>query len=664
MFSLKTMAACVACLCSATAMAEVLPEFDGGDVVVTASGVPQTRGEAPVSVTVVTAQDIADSSARTVPEVLAQSSGINVFNMGGATPAFDLHGFGITGISNTLVLIDGVRQNTNDQAPALLSMIPLEQIERIEIVRGSGAVQYGSGATGGVINIITRRPSPGEHAGSLTETLGSYALRQTDARFALAGERFSLDGYGQSMNTHHYRQNNAERMDGGGLGFNWDTGDGRMRLYVRSSSDMTRLPGARQINPVTGLNEYQQDPSGSSHLNDRYTIRLGEVGLSGDQRLGAGRLYYQLAARDKKTDGVSYDASYASWWFDHRTVDENSGSLRYVLPLPGDNRFTLGADWLYGQADDSSSSTSASSTRLYSWSKQRQQALFAEANLGLWQGARLTVGGRVQRVNDHVQCVGSGCYTYSTDTTLHAWQIGLRQALTSGWSAFFNHAQSFRLPNSDDMVSASGALQPQLSHDQQLGVEWSRAVSSLRADVFRSDVSNEIAYLPFAGLYGSNLNLPRTRHQGFEFEGRTRLPWQLGLHGSLTWQRAEFRNGTYGGVDVTGKQIPMVPQWMANLGLSWDAREATRLSLDVSYVGSQRLDNDQSNQYPAKLSAYTLVNVKLAQQFTRRLSGTVSVNNLFDRRYATYGIKSNYSSSYSVYPGDPRNYQASLTLSF
>ncbi|KAG1605746.1 hypothetical protein G6F46_013508 [Rhizopus delemar] len=68
-------------------------------------------------------------------------------------------------------MIDGVKQNTNDLSAPGLGVVPLDQVERVEIVRGSGSVQYGGGTTGGVVNIITKRPT-----GDLTGAVDLYGL--------------------------------------------------------------------------------------------------------------------------------------------------------------------------------------------------------------------------------------------------------------------------------------------------------------------------------------------------------------------------------------------------------------------------------------------------------------------------------------------------------
>lgn len=654
MFQIKVGVALVALAYAGLALADDLPEFNGDDVVVTASGVPQAKGIAPVSVSVITAKDIANSSASTVQDVLATAGGVHLIQNGRTSGTVDLHGFGLTGISNTLILVDGVRQNTNDLAPPDISYMPLASIERIEVVRGSGAVQYGDGATGGVINIITKSGYRAENHASITQTLGSFNLRQTDASFNLAGERVSLDGFAQSMNSDHFRDNNAERRDGGGLGLNWKLDDGAVRLYARSSSDSQGLAGGRTVNTLTGSNLFNSNPSATTSPNDHGNVKTNVLGLQANNKLGAGRLYFDMATRDKttSTQWVSYGG------IERRTLNEDSGSLRYVLPFAELNQWLFGYDWLSGNSTYGYGSNPGLLPTTSSF-KQRHQAVFTEGQLALWSGARATIGGRVQRIDDHVF---SSSRDIGSNKELHAWQLGVRQALGAQWSAFVQQGQSFRLANSDE-VNQSTPLLPQLSHDQQLGFEWKQDQASLRLAAFRSDVTNEIHYFPKAVPGGANVNLAPTRHQGVELEGTAPLSSTITLSGNVTVQKATFRSGqAQGGIDMSGKKIPLVPGVLANVSLAWAATENTRLNLSADYVGEQQMDNDQTNQYGSKLAAYTVVNTKLTHQFNKSVSGTFSINNLLDRHYATYGI--GYTGAYDLYPGDPRNYQASLTWAF
>ncbi len=150
------------------------PVIEADQVLVTAPSASGTLRAAPHGVTIITPEDIERSGATTVGMLLSQEANLNLQSFGGdRNAAIDIRGMGETAVSNVLVLVDGVRLNESDLTGADLSSVPLAQIERIEILRGGGAVRYGNGAVGGVINIITRRPVPGP------PTLGVLARRES-----------------------------------------------------------------------------------------------------------------------------------------------------------------------------------------------------------------------------------------------------------------------------------------------------------------------------------------------------------------------------------------------------------------------------------------------------------------------------------------------------
>lgn len=107
------------------------------------------------NVTIVTQEDIQNKGASTVAEALRGVPGLIVNSIGGSDPVFDLRGSGATAKSNTLVLLDGIPLNAVD-GTYNTSQIPVDLIDKIEVIPSGGAVMYGDGATGGVINIIRR----------------------------------------------------------------------------------------------------------------------------------------------------------------------------------------------------------------------------------------------------------------------------------------------------------------------------------------------------------------------------------------------------------------------------------------------------------------------------------------------------------------------------
>ena len=244
MFKPQQCALLVSLACAGQAYAANVPEFAGDPVIVTAGRVPQKVADVPANVTVVTSSDIANSTARTVQEVLSEYAGIHVFNSSGsnASSVVDLRGFGVTASSNTLILVDGVRQNTNDLAAVNLGSVALASIERIEIVRGVGGVAYGGGATGGNQYYHPIRVGQGL-SGRVTLTGGSYDLQQLDANLQVANQFVAFDGYVQSLKTDNYRQNNAERNDNGGVTLTLKRASGDIKLFAKTASQGLRLPG-------------------------------------------------------------------------------------------------------------------------------------------------------------------------------------------------------------------------------------------------------------------------------------------------------------------------------------------------------------------------------------------------------------------------------------
>ncbi len=133
-----------------------------GEVVVTASGQEERVARVPANVSVVTAEDIVNSTATNVAEILSTRSGIHVSDISGNKRNYsvDLRGFGESTSQYILLMVDGRRVNLDDLSGADWNTIPLDRIARIEIIRGSrGTVLYGDNATAGVINIITKEGS-------------------------------------------------------------------------------------------------------------------------------------------------------------------------------------------------------------------------------------------------------------------------------------------------------------------------------------------------------------------------------------------------------------------------------------------------------------------------------------------------------------------------
>ncbi len=129
----------------------------------------------PKNITIVTRDDIEKKGAKSVIEALKGVPGVNAKNSFGFG-SIDLRGQGAANHSNTLILIDGIRQNPADMGGSRVNNIDIANVERIEVIPGGGSVLYGDGAVGGVVNIVTRTAAATEGYRSIFAEAGKNSL--------------------------------------------------------------------------------------------------------------------------------------------------------------------------------------------------------------------------------------------------------------------------------------------------------------------------------------------------------------------------------------------------------------------------------------------------------------------------------------------------------
>jgi len=219
MFNFRPSRYCGTVVCCALSFSPIIIHAQAlslSDVVVTASRLESSSQLLPMGVTVISSEEIQNSGARHANEALRWIAGVTSrINMaGGKDQTLDLRGFGEAASSNQVVLVDGIRQNEGDMEGNSLSWIPVDMIDRIEIVRGSGSVLYGEGATAGTFNIITRKDILRD-GGSVSVLAGN--LQTTEERisaFKIHGP-LQLFFSGFKSDTDNHRENFSSNSGGG-----------------------------------------------------------------------------------------------------------------------------------------------------------------------------------------------------------------------------------------------------------------------------------------------------------------------------------------------------------------------------------------------------------------------------------------------------------------
>jgi len=642
----------------------VLAQSPEPAVVVTATRFPEQRLDAPIGMTVISAKQIAESAARTLPQLLSQEAGIVTRDStGGPDWQIDMRGFGITGDQNTLVLLNGQRLSDIELTTIGWTAIPLDSIERIEILRGSGSVLYGGGATGGAINIITRTPLPGATAAAVGGSVGTYGTKEVRAGASVAGQNVGFNVFANDYASDNYRENNRVEQKNLSTGVRLFGPAGDLTLKVDLDSQDLRLPGARTAAQL------ETDRRGTSTPGDYATRDGARLALGGSYDLGFGQFAAELGYRDTARTSLLKD--YSGFGTDTYTDARSkvwSFTPRLKMPYGAAgirNSLIVGIDldyWDYlsrrapSQAALDTPATPTSPTARVN-ATQRDQAFFAQHHSAFSQGTKLTLGVRWQRSTITAQDdFNPATYASGSKTsTPMAWEVALRQELTTTTSVYGRVGQSFRLPTIDEVYSQFGGplfdpivalLDPQTSRDYEFGAEYRTATLRSRASVFAMNLSNEIYF--FAPTF-SNINLPPSFRRGVELDVSAAISPTVSLFGNVSLTDARFRDGAIGSVDVSGNVIPLVPRWKANAGIAWQLAPNTRFSGVARYVGTQYYDNDQTNTFPSLMPAYTVVDVKFTQTVDKLTVG-VAVNNLFNKLYYSYAIRNGAGTSFNAYP--------------
>jgi iron complex outermembrane receptor protein len=621
---------------------------DEATVIVTADRFATATTSLPIGVTVITAADIAASTATTVPEVLAKLGGVQVRNNAGdPNSQIDLRGFGMSGDQNTLILLDGQRISETELVPAQLAGIPLEAIDHIEILRGSGAVLYGAGATAGTINVVTRKAAADRRDATLAAMVGSYGSSELRAGITASGERIGLSLHAGSMASDNYRRNNHVANDNLEGDLRWRFADGDVGVKFGSSREKLGLPSYRTEAQLAS------DPRGTATPDDHGSTSIWHAGITGRMSVGAAEWAADLDFRNKKASSAlfsvygdySVNADTDRWTFSPR--------IRLTHQGPGgDSELVAGVDhfdWTYRQNNLTTgpygSAGAAAAT-------QRSDALYVEERLALTASAQLNAGLRLQQQRDQFTLPASA----ERSIGLSAFELALRQKLAERLALEAKWGQSFRTATVDENYSAFtnavALLRPQKSHDAELGVAYGSGANRLRAALFASRISDEIHLLVVPNTldfgFGMNTNLSPTRREGIELEGRARPIPQLDLSANYRLVRAEFRSGSYDGVDLTGKEVPLVPRQLFTANAAWRIVDGSQLAGTWRHVGEQRYDNDQVNTF-RMMPSYDLFDLKFRQDL-RTWWWSLAVDNLFDKRYYSYAIRNGAGTTFNAYP--------------
>ncbi len=622
------------------------------EVVVTADRKATEETDTTAFVSVITAEDIVESGAQSIVDILESLPGVQFRSTSGpANAQISMSGFGENSFGRVAVLLDGRLQNNLDMQGINWQNIPLDSIERIEVLHGGGSVLYGSGAVGGVVNIITKEtdaPVSLEASGSY----GSFMTHRESVSLGASNDLGSLQVGGGYFSTNAYRDRNAsDSADATVAGTLYPTDALSFGLNLDLTRSFYEMPG--------GLTEAQfdADPTQAVNQEDEYLgYQVGTsvttdyaLGDSAEVELLLGYEYKNMAV-DFASSGTFTDRLYNI--FDVKpkfTWKSEYKDIHYELVSGIDLRSSALDVKTYNDVDRNSLFTTYDVSLISGGGYIDCDAALL-STLGISGGVRYDLG----RITAENQDKSVDDYN---DHNGIAWSAGLRWNPTESSKVYLRHERLFRYPFTDEQAAIYGygsdAFYTDLEAEHGYLYEVGGYLASenlMRLDLrtYMMDMINEIAYNSDTGL---NENLDNTRRLGIE-STLTVMPVKvLKIATTYGYVLPYFTNGSN-----DGKQIPLVSNHELEGSVKAYLPSNLTANVDAEYRSSYYKGGDNANSQP-QVDGYLLVNAGMGWTYEMKNSSltlNLVIENILDVSYSSLSYYSVWSGNSSYYPGQGR----------
>lgn len=673
-------------------------------------------------VSTITAEDIKKNPpVNDLSDIIRKMPGVNLTGNGasgsrGNNRQIDIRGMGP---ENTLVLIDGVPVTSRNavryswrgerDSRGDTNWVPAEMVERIEVIRGPAAARYGSGAAGGVVNIITKRPTNDWHGSLSLYTSQPENDKEGDTRRAnfnlsgpLAGDALTMRLYG-----------NINRTDADAFDINTAENGSYAagREGVRNKDINTVLSWkitplqivdfsygySRQGNIYAGDTQNSNSNASTGGLveslygdetNRMYRQSYG-IAHNGIWDWGTSKLNLNYEKTNNtrlqegtagRTEGMINSDTYATSRLESYRA---GGEINFPLQLLVDQTVTLGAEWNRDELNDPASMLSANAAGVNlpgssgdpsersSKNTATLSSLYFEDNIAATDTTEIIPGLRF----DYHDEFGAN------------WSpsLNLSQGLGEYFTLKAGIARAFKAPNLYQstpgyLLSTRGNgcpigltqcyllgndnLDPEISVNKEVGLEFTHAGYVAGITYFRNDYKNKIISGTSPIYTNGSYNVLRWENGGKAIveglEGNLTIPV---IADTLEWRS----NATYmfrSESKKTGNPLSVIPEFTINSQLEWQATQDLSANINWTQYGRQKprqnaeTNIDQTSMTSREISPYSVFGLNVNYDITKNLRANAGINNLFDKRI----YRENSGASTYNEPG--RAYYAGVTMSF
>ena len=640
------------------------PRFELGEIIVSAARIEEPLRNVPRNVSVITSEDIKQATSNNVVDLLTRESGLTLRSLFGhdKKAKIDIRGMGDASVSNVIVMVDGVRLTPPDMAGPDFSSIPLDQIDRIEIIRGSGSVIYGDGAVGGVINIITRKV-PTASKFRLVSSSGSYHTKDLRAYWCRIINKLNFTVNADYYDSEGYRDNGDIRKKDVSLHSTYPVSDS-ITLNAQASyhNDTYGLPGA--IEKKYAYNKDLRKMATTANDGGETTNRRYEGGIEINlDTWGTIKTHRGYRLRDN---------SYIMGFNDLRlpedqtdSIDEHTQNfyLTYYIDytLGGlEHRFHCGFDQY-----DTEYVREELSKNYRKNSRVKNRGAFVTHDWALMKDLMFHLGYRQnvyehrsrQDEHEHINSAPPVKRWINGESSNNKWtndayDTGIVCSFGPNIRLFTSLANSFRIPNVDELTLGEEGLHPQEGLHFDLGGSYKiKGIMEYAATLFHITTKDEIYFGKPLNGDGESLNRnfdEETERKGIETDIKIYPVNPLYIWGNYTYTEARFIKG--------GDFIPLVPKHKASIGIEWQVCYPLLLSLTGTMVSSCFDGNDWEN-IKEKLKGYEVVDAKLTYTY-KEWSVFFGVNNILNEYYSTISYHEKY------YPMPGRNFGGGIQWNF
>ena len=620
---------------------------------------------APFSSEVYTQDDIKNSKATNIYDFLSQNTSLSLAPSSGNrfSKKISARGYGLTiGSHNLVVTLNGRRLNNIDTSGPEIAGVNINDIERVEITKGSGSVIYGDSAMAGAIHFYTKKNIQTK----ISTTSGNYGVSQTSASVGINDEKIDLnisldnskhDGFHKAA-TGGVKDKGKQTKSSIGGTYTTDGGTEISLDLYRTNSDI------RYPNYLSDA-QFEADPTGSGS-GSRYTYRDAESSTTNFKVKRNWGENFEFTTNRSAIDKESRNFySYSGATVDNYKYDYKSND--YLLTYTnGDIKIDSGVNIFDGKRTVESTSVSSRNTT-------------SKENLGVFSQLQyfrndsvFTVGARSEKV-DYKYSPESGT-ALSGEYDLNAFDIGVNTSLSPNTTIFTNYNHAFQAPLIDRFfISATwpatgqvfnGFVRPSKSRTFNIGLNHLTDNSKTKLTLYRSNIKDEMFLCKSnaasdCGLYGDNLNLDKSHKQGLELQNKYVFSpkWSTGLNYAYTI--AKIDSDDKGAGVLNGKTNPMTSKHNISASVIYSLSNKTNMTLTQKYRSEAFAEEDYANIFTKKQPEYNSTNFNFSYNPNDDLSFSFDVENLFENSYGTR-LRDDV-----IYPGNStRNIKAGLTYKF